>query len=41
VPVTIVHSEHDEFIEREHAEYLARTGVAMATPILPRVVNAG
>jgi pimeloyl-ACP methyl ester carboxylesterase len=25
VPVTIVHSEHDEFIEREHAEYLART----------------
>jgi pimeloyl-ACP methyl ester carboxylesterase len=25
VPVTIVHSEHDEFIRREHAEYLART----------------
>jgi pimeloyl-ACP methyl ester carboxylesterase len=25
VPVTIVHSEHDEFIKREHAEYLART----------------
>ncbi|WP_114811831.1 alpha/beta fold hydrolase [Paraburkholderia kururiensis] len=25
VPVTIVHSEHDEFIEREHAEYLARS----------------
>jgi pimeloyl-ACP methyl ester carboxylesterase len=24
-PVTIVHSEHDEFIKREHAEYLART----------------
>ncbi len=23
VPVTIVHSEHDEFIRREHAEYLA------------------
>ena len=23
-PVVIVHSEHDEFIEREHAEYLAR-----------------
>ena len=23
VPVTIVHSEHDEFIKREHAEYLA------------------
>ncbi len=25
VPVTIAHSEHDEFIKREHAEYLART----------------
>ena len=25
VPVTIVHSEQDEFIKREHAEYLART----------------
>ncbi len=25
VPVTIVHSEHDEFIRREHAEYLACT----------------
>ncbi len=25
VPVTVVHSEHDEFIMREHAEYLART----------------
>jgi pimeloyl-ACP methyl ester carboxylesterase len=24
VPVTIVYSEHDEFIKREHAEYLAR-----------------
>jgi pimeloyl-ACP methyl ester carboxylesterase len=24
VPVAIVHSEHDEFIKREHAEYLAR-----------------
>jgi pimeloyl-ACP methyl ester carboxylesterase len=24
VPVSIVHSEHDEFIKREHAEYLAR-----------------
>ena len=23
VPVTIVQSEHDEFIKREHAEYLA------------------
>ena len=25
VPVAIVHSEYDEFIKREHAEYLART----------------
>jgi pimeloyl-ACP methyl ester carboxylesterase len=25
VPVTIVHSEHDEFIKREHADYLARS----------------
>jgi pimeloyl-ACP methyl ester carboxylesterase len=25
VPVVIVHSEHDEFIMREHAEYLARS----------------
>lgn len=25
VPATIVHSEHDEFIKREHAEYLARS----------------
>lgn len=25
VPVAIVHSEHDEFIRQEHAEYLART----------------
>ena len=25
VPVTIVQSEHDEFIKREHAEYLARS----------------
>lgn len=25
VPVTVVHSEHDEFIKREHAEYLSRT----------------
>ncbi len=25
VPVAVVHSEHDEFIKREHAEYLART----------------
>ena len=25
VPVAIVHSEHDEFIKREHAEYLAQS----------------
>ncbi len=25
VPVAIVHSEHDEFIKQEHAEYLARS----------------
>lgn len=25
VPVRVVHSEHEEFIKREHAEYLART----------------
>jgi len=25
VPVAIVHSEHDEFIKRQHAEYLARS----------------
>jgi pimeloyl-ACP methyl ester carboxylesterase len=25
VPVTVAHSEHDEFIKREHAEYLARS----------------
>ena len=25
VPVAIIHSEHDEFIKREHAEYLARS----------------
>jgi pimeloyl-ACP methyl ester carboxylesterase len=25
VPVTIVHSEHDEFIKREHSDYLARS----------------
>ncbi len=25
LPVVVAHSEHDEFIKREHAEYLART----------------
>ena len=25
VPVTVAHSEHDEFIKREHAEYLVQS----------------
>jgi pimeloyl-ACP methyl ester carboxylesterase len=25
VPVAIVHSEHDEFIKRQHAQHLARS----------------
>jgi pimeloyl-ACP methyl ester carboxylesterase len=33
VPVTVVQSEHDEFITREHAEYLART-IPRATLVL-------
>lgn len=33
VPVTIVQSEHDEFIKREHAEYLAR-GIPNARYVL-------
>ena len=33
VPVFIVHSQHDEFIRREHAEYLART-IPRAQPII-------
>jgi pimeloyl-ACP methyl ester carboxylesterase len=51
VPVTIVHSEHDEFIKREHAEYLASTipgaelvtlaGVSHFAPLQrPEVFNA-
>lgn len=51
VPVTIVQSEHDEFIKREHAEYLARsipnaeyvflTGVSHFAPLQrPEVFNA-
>ncbi|HNB53633.1 MAG TPA: alpha/beta hydrolase [Anaerolineales bacterium] len=51
VPVTIVHSEHDEFIRREHAEYLARSipgakfiflpGVSHFAPIQrPELFNA-
>ena len=31
VPVTVAQSEHDEFIRRDHAEYLART---IPAPIL-------
>lgn len=37
VPVTIVHSEHDEFIQREHAEYLARSIPGAAFVLLPAV----
>jgi pimeloyl-ACP methyl ester carboxylesterase len=33
VPVTIVHSENDEFIKREHADYLART-ISNKTPVV-------
>ena len=37
VPVTIAHSEHDEFIMREHAEYLARTIPGAQLVMLPDV----
>lgn len=37
VPVTIVQSEHDEFIKRDHAEYLARSIPGAALVILPGV----
>jgi pimeloyl-ACP methyl ester carboxylesterase len=37
VPVAIVHSEHDEFIKREHAEYLARSIPNAEFIGLPRV----
>jgi pimeloyl-ACP methyl ester carboxylesterase len=37
VPVTVVHSEHDEFIKQEHAEYLARTIPAADFVYLPGV----
>jgi pimeloyl-ACP methyl ester carboxylesterase len=37
VPVTIAHSEHDEFIRREHAEYLARTIPRAELVVLPGV----
>lgn len=37
VPVTIVHSEHDEFIKREHAEYLAKSIPNAEFVLLPEV----
>jgi len=37
VPVAIVHSEHDEFIKREHAEYLARSIPGAKLIVLPGV----
>lgn len=37
VPVTIVQGEHDEFIKREHAEYLARSIPGADLVILPGV----
>jgi pimeloyl-ACP methyl ester carboxylesterase len=36
-PITVVHSEHDEFIKREHAEYLARTLPRARIELLPGV----
>lgn len=39
VPVTIVQSEHDEFIKREHAEYLAQTIPGADLVILPDVTH--
>ena len=37
VPVTIVQSEHDEFIKREHAEYLAQSIPKARYQFLPGV----
>jgi pimeloyl-ACP methyl ester carboxylesterase len=37
VPVSIVQSEHDEFIKREHAEYLARNIPTTDLVVLPGV----
>ncbi|MEZ4732963.1 MAG: alpha/beta hydrolase [Caldilineaceae bacterium] len=37
VPITVVHSEHDEFIKREHAEYLAATIPNAGFVFLPEV----
>ena len=36
-PVAIVHAERDEFIKREHAEYLARTIPSAELIVLPHV----
>jgi pimeloyl-ACP methyl ester carboxylesterase len=37
VPVMIVQSEHDEFIKREHAEYLTRSIPNASFVLLPQV----
>ncbi|QIG49146.1 alpha/beta hydrolase [Nordella sp. HKS 07] len=37
VPVTIAHSEHDEFIKRDHADYLARSIPGAQFILLPGV----
>jgi pimeloyl-ACP methyl ester carboxylesterase len=37
VPVVIVHSEHDEFIKPEHAQYLARSIPGAELILLPGV----
>ena len=37
MPVAIVQSEHDEFIKRDHAEYLARSIPNAELVILPGV----
>ncbi len=37
IPVAVIHSEHDEFIKREHAEYLAETIPGAELTILPGV----
>jgi pimeloyl-ACP methyl ester carboxylesterase len=39
VPVTVVHSEGDEFIRPEHAEYLARSVPGAAFVLLPGVTH--
>ena len=37
MPVAIVQSEHDEFIKREHAQYLARSIPGAELILLPGV----